>query len=44
VAPRVSDEPSLFAGGDALTVEDAFTIPVTELTEAWTAALPAIFG
>jgi phosphoribosylformylglycinamidine synthase subunit PurL len=31
-------------GGDALTVEDAFTIPVTELTEAWTAALPAIFG
>jgi phosphoribosylformylglycinamidine synthase subunit PurL len=31
-------------GGDMLTVENAFTIPVTELAEVWTATLPAIFG
>jgi phosphoribosylformylglycinamidine synthase len=31
-------------GGDSLTVENAFQIPVTELTQAWTSPLPAIFG
>lgn len=31
-------------GGDSLTVENGFTIPVTELAEVWTGTLPAIFG
>jgi phosphoribosylformylglycinamidine synthase subunit PurL len=30
--------------GDALTVEDAFEVPLTELERVWTATLPAIFG
>jgi phosphoribosylformylglycinamidine synthase len=30
--------------GDALQVADAFVIPVTEMREAWSATLPAIFG
>jgi phosphoribosylformylglycinamidine synthase len=30
--------------GDTLEVEGAFQIPLTELREAWTATLPAIFG
>jgi phosphoribosylformylglycinamidine synthase len=32
------------AAGEALTVEGTFQIPVSELTEAWTSPLPAIFG
>jgi phosphoribosylformylglycinamidine synthase II len=32
------------AGGDALTVDDAFTIPLTELRRVWTGTLPALFG
>jgi phosphoribosylformylglycinamidine synthase len=31
-------------GGASLTVEAAFQIPLTELSEVWTAPLPAIFG
>ncbi|HET9080671.1 MAG TPA: phosphoribosylformylglycinamidine synthase subunit PurL [Trebonia sp.] len=31
-------------GGGSLTVEGAFQIPLTELSEVWTAPLPAIFG
>jgi phosphoribosylformylglycinamidine synthase len=31
-------------GGDALTAEDTFAIPVTELAEVWTGTLPALFG
>jgi phosphoribosylformylglycinamidine synthase II len=31
-------------GGDSLTVEQAFEIPLPELTETWTRTLPAIFG
>jgi phosphoribosylformylglycinamidine synthase II len=31
-------------GGDALTVDDAFTIPLTELARVWTGTLPALFG
>ena len=30
--------------GDALTVESVFEIPLTELEQAWTDTLPAIFG
>jgi len=30
--------------GDALTVEGAFDIPLTELSQVWTGTLPAIFG
>jgi len=30
--------------GDALTVEGVFEIPLTELEQAWTDTLPAIFG
>jgi phosphoribosylformylglycinamidine synthase len=30
--------------GDALTVEGAFEVPLTELKRVWTATLPAIFG
>jgi phosphoribosylformylglycinamidine synthase subunit PurL len=30
--------------GDTLTVEGAFQIPLTELSEVWTATLPALFG
>ena len=30
--------------GDALTVEGVFEIPLTELEQAWTGTLPAIFG
>jgi phosphoribosylformylglycinamidine synthase len=30
--------------GDTLAVEGTFQIPVTELSEAWTSSLPAIFG
>jgi phosphoribosylformylglycinamidine synthase len=32
------------AGGDSLTVEGAFAIPLPELRSVWTGALPAIFG
>jgi len=31
-------------GGESLTVEGTFEIPVAALTEAWTSPLPAIFG
>jgi phosphoribosylformylglycinamidine synthase len=31
-------------GGESLTVEAAFEVPLTELRQAWTATLPAIFG
>jgi phosphoribosylformylglycinamidine synthase len=31
-------------GGDALTVEDAFSIPLDELRTAWTSTLPQAFG
>jgi phosphoribosylformylglycinamidine synthase subunit PurL len=31
-------------GGDALTVEDAFEIPLAELERVWMAPLPALFG
>jgi phosphoribosylformylglycinamidine synthase II len=30
--------------GDSLTVGGAFAVPLTELRQAWTATLPAIFG
>jgi hypothetical protein len=30
--------------GDALSVEGAFEVPLTELERVWTATLPAIFG
>jgi len=32
------------AYGDTLTVGDTFQIPLTELSQIWTATLPAIFG
>ena len=31
-------------GGDAVTVEDQFSIPVDELRTAWAGTLPALFG
>jgi phosphoribosylformylglycinamidine synthase len=31
-------------GGDSLTVEATFEVPVDELTRAWTGTLPALFG
>ena len=31
-------------GGDSLTVDKAFAIPLTDLERTWTATLPAIFG
>jgi phosphoribosylformylglycinamidine synthase len=31
-------------GGDSLTVEAAFTVPLDELDRVWTGTLPAIFG
>jgi phosphoribosylformylglycinamidine synthase len=31
-------------GGDSLTVEAAFTVPLEELDRVWTGTLPAIFG
>jgi phosphoribosylformylglycinamidine synthase len=31
-------------GGESLTVEGTFEVPVVELTEAWSSPLPAIFG
>jgi phosphoribosylformylglycinamidine synthase II len=31
-------------GGDSLTVDNAFAIPLTDLERTWTATLPAIFG
>ncbi|MGH1561310.1 phosphoribosylformylglycinamidine synthase subunit PurL [Mumia sp. DW29H23] len=31
-------------GGDALTVEGAFSIPVAELRDRWTATIPAVMG
>jgi phosphoribosylformylglycinamidine synthase len=31
-------------GGESLTVEGTFEVPVAELTAAWTSPLPAIFG
>ena len=30
--------------GDALDVQDQFTIPLEELREAWTGTFPALFG
>ncbi len=32
------------AGGDALSIESAFEVPLAELERAWTGTLPAIFG
>ena len=32
------------AGGDTLTVRDAFAVPLVELDRTWSATLPAIFG
>jgi phosphoribosylformylglycinamidine (FGAM) synthase-like enzyme len=31
-------------GGHSLTVDNAFTVPLTELERVWTATLPALFG
>ena len=32
------------AGGDTLTVRDAFAVPLAELDRTWSATLPALFG